>query len=781
MTARTKLLAALTLSTLGCGLAPEHSEGLDSTQQAIRNCLPSHPDYPFCPAPTVDRCAGITGTLSLSPSTIAAGQSSRLAWSVRFPAGCVGQSVKLNGLTVASSGAQLVSPLATQAYRLSTGSTTLASATLTVTLPAVVRIKGSDSEWRRLLIQAVGTPNTRVVLENNVDMDMTGAANIYVVQGVTITSEAPIAAGTGSVGTFGTATLNASLSASPSTIAFGSLASVSRPPTVYSEPPLGRNAQNIGPRLYTTSKPNPLFHVRCNGVDINGDNVRFLGFRLQGPHWDTEEGDDNLETGIKVDSCLNVEIGHMEVSGWSGAAISIDDKVSRQFNPDHAVQIHDNFIHHNQHAGGFGYGVTLGEGGYAAIERNVFDFNRHAVTASGTPGIGYRAHLNLVLRGGGRHGKIYNEFTHQFDVHGDANCPDVPLNRTTWNCGNAGDQFWITSNAFQYVSDLSIKLRGVPRVQAVISGNVVAKSMGDAIQTKSSVNVIMGPNRDETQSYGKYGVCDFDGDGKDDLLLATGASWWYSSAGKSHWVYLNSHTELFEQLGFGDFDGDKRCDVVAANGSLLQISKGGTSAWVNLPGTFGQNFDQLRFHDFNGDKITDVFFRAGDGQWWVVSPGYYDWRALESSDQALGNLRFADMNGDGITDVLGHAGGRWAVSYGGTTSWQTLNSSYDDDLRGMLIGNLDGAGGDDIVRAVRTDTTSVRYDVSWGGSSTWQTLGTLTWSASTWDAALLNQLQFIGKFDDWAGADLLTLTPERMSQIFSLNRSNFAWHSVYAR
>jgi hypothetical protein len=34
------------------------------------------------------------------------------------------------------------------------------------------------------------------------------------------------------------------------------------------------------------------------------------------------------------------------------------------------------------------------------IERNVFDFNRHAIAAGSEPGTGYTAQHNLVLKGG---------------------------------------------------------------------------------------------------------------------------------------------------------------------------------------------------------------------------------------------------------------------------------------------------------------------------------------------------------------------------------------------
>ena len=72
------------------------------------------------------------------------------------------------------------------------------------------------------------------------------------------------------------------------------------------------------------------------------------------------------------------------------------------------------------------------------------------------------------------------------------------------------------------------------------------------------VHVPKARNTVQADTYGQYGVCDFDGDGKDDLFLPTGANWWYSSAGKMHWTFLAPHTERLNQVGIGDLTGDGR-------------------------------------------------------------------------------------------------------------------------------------------------------------------------------------------------------------------------------
>jgi hypothetical protein len=762
--------------------------------------------------PPVDpKCAlHSTASLTATPAAIKLGETATVSWSVSIPATCKNPGqLTLNGAPVAIQGSFAVQPMANTAYVLLLNGVRLGLLQIGVTLPPVVHIKGGTPAWRDLLIQAVGTPNTLVLLAANVEMDMSGYEGIYIVQGVTLTSEAPpvgnttlaAAATQSAIGVQGNVlTMTAQRSAAVVTQAPGAtpqddVTSTARTlpvgglaafgwGDVFTGYTVARTPRTLGPRLFTYTRPKPLFNIRCNGENIFGDNVHIVGFRLQGPHWDTEDGDDNLEQGINVSSCVGVEIANMEISGWSGQGIYIEDPLSRQFNPD-AVKVHDNFIHHNQHVGENGYGVDVSAGAYALIERNVFDFNRHAIAASGKSG-GYSAQQNLVLKGGGVHGKWYNEHTHLFDVHGDRNCPDTPLTQHIWNCGNAGDQIWIQGNAFQYTEDNAIKLRGAPRVPAYIDHNVFAHdSVDDAVALNDSTRVTVGVNRAGLDTYGRYGVCDFDGDGKDDLFIATGASWWFSSGGKMQWTWLKDATETLDQVLLGDFDGDGKCDVFAVNryARTWEISSGGSGPWQALPGTYDIPSEELRAGDFNGDRITDVFRRAPDGQWWAISPGHYGWTALQSSSYPLSELRFGDFNGDGITDVLSTVGNVWSVSWGARSPWQKLNDKLSDDLGALLIGNVDGLPGDDIVRYVVDSPVKGHWEMSSGGHGPWQTLGSISYSGDP--ATVLafpagHMRSFIGRFDEWNGADILALEYTRYSRLFSMGHANFAQWGFWA-
>lgn len=792
------LLPALAAACLaGCGAGVEDpAESTNSAQAvdaapraqlAIRGTFDPGGPGPLAPpdGPTVDTaCTSFaTGSLVATPSTIAHGSSATLAWSVSMPSYCTGpRTITVFGQTVGTQGSIMVAPLTTTTYTLAIAGMTLASATVTVELPKIVRIKGNTSEWRALLIASLLISDTTVVLAHDVDMDLTGLQTIRIARGVTFTSEAP------PVG-YAPAERGTAASGAPvRTAAIGGTSLKDIRPA--------RDARNPGPRVYTTSRPRPLFMMSCDDSALSADNVKIHGFRIHGPHFDPMEGDDNLERAIMVESCRGTEISNMEIAGWSGQAIYVVDSNGRQSSPDQ-VRIHDNYLHHNQHVGGNGYGVDVAAGAQVLIERNVFDHNRHAIAASGADGTGYVARFNLVLAGGGYHQSypVYGDYyTHQFDVHGNENCGILDLfSDSLWNCGQAGEKFEFTHNAFQYTRGLAIKVRGNPAVGATVAHNVFAHdSRGDAIAQNGGAGAgdnittpldVQGNNKFGIQTYGEYGVCDLDADGVDDLFLATGRSWWYSSGGRGHWVFLAAQDARLHEVGLGDFDGDGRCDVFQVHAYDFVISSGGTAPWRSL-GTYAVPFDQLRFGDFNGDGVQDVFRRAPDGQWYAISPGRYDWTALASSSFPLDKLRFGDFDGDRVTDVLAVQGGRWSVSWGGRSAWAQLNPALADAVQPLSAGDVNADGIDDVLRYVPSDDgLTGRWDVSWGGATGWVQLATLSWQ-DTEVARLVKPARFVrwfaGRFDAWAGTDVLALDTERKGHLHNRLAPGFVPHGPYA-
>ncbi|MCU0308369.1 MAG: hypothetical protein MUE51_11495 [Thermoleophilia bacterium] len=697
-------------------------------------------------------------TLTADAPEIALGAETRVRWSATLPPACEEAGARLrlgSGQVVGLQGETPVRPMSSTSYSLrleATGgaSAVLGRAAVAVRLPAVVDIAEGSPPWQALMVQALGTPGTLVRIAPGVRMDLTGRERIMIAERVTLTGDPlvrPVATGPGG----------------PVTAPLPLLADPGAPAPL--APPVRRSATSPGPLLFTRSRPRPL-------LEIAGDDVRITGLRLHGPTWGSGEGDDNLENGILVSGRVRVEIADLEVAGWSGQGIRVNDKEGRILGPQD-VDIHDNVFHHNQHIGGNGYGVLTSAGAYATIRRNVFDLNRHAIASSGKAGTGYRAEHNLVLRGGGVHGKWYNSFTHQFDVHGDANCPDIPGNRHTWNCGNAGDQYWMQGNAFQYVSDDAIKLRGTPRVAAYIDGNVFAhRSVSDAVELRSRTRVSLdGPGRPASvaraDGYGASGTCDIDGDRRDDLVLPTGVSWWYSSGGAGRWSFLRAAPGRIGDLVLGDVDADGRCDVLADGPGGVVMSSGGTADQRPVPGLEGARVAEIRVADLTGDGVDDVFRRAPDGGWWLIRPGAAP-EALQSSSAPLSALRLGDFDGDGRADVLGVSGGRWAVSWGGRSTWQRLNARIGGGQERALIADVDGNGIDDVVRLNIRNLT--RADVEWSkdGRTPWRTLrraemprtgpGVNT-LAVTWPWIQA------GRFDADPGEEVLLAGPDRMARI----------------
>ena len=484
-----------------------------------------------------------------------------------------------------------------------------------------------------------------------------------------------------------------------------------------------RTPRSLGPALNygPADEPNDrgasktFLQVVCDkGNDKPSDHIRIAGFRLFGPSFEQQSG---IDVGIRIHRCLDVEISNMEIAGWGAAGINVqateDDPRITNFSD---VRIHDNFFHHNQHPsiGGRadGYGVVTSLKARAHIYRNVFDFNRHAIAATGTTH-GYVAEENLVLKGGGYHGGSVNEWTHIFDVHG-TGC--------SWSddlCGQAGEEFLFDRNSFQYRNDNAIKIRGKPGKKVVISRNIFPHPglegswrpdfiHLDAIHLNTGDNVeVRTDNIIKTDTFGDYAVCDFDGDGIDDLFLATGATWWFSSSGRFHWTFLNTSSTRKSELRFGYFDDDDRCDVLTESGGTGRwlISRGGTGPWTPLEQVWPQEerdpwrpLKDVRFGRFDptdlsrSRRTTHALHRANNGEWWVkkLSDGRRDsWEYVGGSSFPLEQLQFGDFTGDGVTDVLAVESGHWAISESARQAWRPLNQSLRDPVAGLLIANMD--------------------------------------------------------------------------------------------
>lgn len=586
-----------------------------------------------------------------------------------------------------------------------------------------------------------------------------------------------------------------------------------------------RTPHSVGPLLkfgsHSEDEKDVFLLVACPEEERpTDDHVRISGFRLEGPSLGQQTAD---QFGILIHRCLDIEVSNMEIFGWGGAGVRVlDDQEGRhgpgQEPPNNRpgerigrpeqVRIFNNYFHHNQHESeresvdcdcswyyacldwvwcqaftqhAAGYGVDVHHGAWAQVYFNLFDVNRHALAASGKMG-GYDARWNLTLKGGGYHGRFLNSYTHQFDIHGTGG---------SGFGGQAGVQSWFFQDSFQYRNDNAIKIRGRPHIEISIGDNVfphegLENDRGDdaiALDDRDDLDVIKlaSGNVIEFDSYGRYGVCDFDGDGIDDLFLATGKTWWFSSFGEFPWSYLTERTERLDQVRLGYFDDDLRCDVLTESGGEWVFASGGTGAWTSL-GSFGAPLAEVAFGQFDPNRrdhragatrrTTHAFRRMPDGEWRVTPLSAPDWQHVQSSSFPMSDLRFGDFTGDGVTDVLGVNGGRWAISESARGSWLQLNPHLGDDVTSLFVADLDNNNIDDILK-LKTSVASrgwgaYRITYTWyvsdDGRSPWRELKTYVWDTGQ---PVLSGRAFAGRFGVAPGGGVVLTGPDRFGYFHS--------------
>ena len=167
------------------------------------------------------------------------------------------------------------------------------------------------------------------------------------------------------------------------------------------------------------------------------------------------------------------------------------------------------------------------------------------------------------------------------------------------------------------------------------------------------------------------GVGDFDGDGSDDVLLrkaATTGAWYYypmngRRAAAGHGAANLTRDLEWSMAGVGDFDGDGKDDVL--------LRKPATGAWHYYPmdgrrhlaGNGAADLPSDRawslagIGDFDGDGKDDVLLRHRDGRWHFHPMDGRRAAAGDGRAAVTGNLEWSvagigDLNGDGKEDVL---------------------------------------------------------------------------------------------------------------------------------
>jgi hypothetical protein len=131
-----------------------------------------------------------------------------------------------------------------------------------------------------------------------------------------------------------------------------------------------------GITLHGAGRATHLYTTRPDGRGVfvvEGDNVRFTQFRLQGPT--TVRTVPNQSRGIAVGGGhQGCRIDHIEISGFGHFAIGVTGGAGATI-----AHVYD---HHNTH-NGLGYGVMVVGGGKAVVTDCEMEQNRHAIASNG--------------------------------------------------------------------------------------------------------------------------------------------------------------------------------------------------------------------------------------------------------------------------------------------------------------------------------------------------------------------------------------------------------------
>ncbi len=232
------------------------------------------------------------------------------------------------------------------------------------------------------------------------------------------------------------------------------------------------------------------------------------------------------------------------------------------------------------------------------------------------------------------------------------------------------------------------------------NGIMTFRSTGSALELMFSC-VDRVPGSWQFQQHDQFFLADFNGDGKDEVLVFNGVDWAMpylglladDGQGGLHLIARYDgrmpgwQFRPDDRFSVGDFDGDGCADVYVFNGTnwaipyLGMLHSGGAALGLvhrydaNMPGWQMKPDDQHFVGDFNGDGNADLWVFNGDA-WAIPYLGMlasngtslsmshrYDanmpgWQ-MKPSDQHF----VADFNGDGNADLFVFNGDAWAIAY----------------------------------------------------------------------------------------------------------------------
>jgi hypothetical protein len=255
------------------------------------------------------------------------------------------------------------------------------------------------------------------------------------------------------------------------------------------------------------------------------------------------------------------------------------------------------------------------------------------------------------------------------------------------------------------------------------------------------------PGSWQFQANDQFWTADFNGDGKDEVLVFNGSDWnmpylgLLADDGNNGLKLIARYDSTLpgwqmkksDKFFVGDFDGDGKADVYVFNGSdwsmpyLGMLHSTGTGLQVvkrfdsALPGWQMKPTDQFHVGDFNGDHKADLFVFNGNA-WSMPYLGMLassgnnlsmatrydgtmpDWQMKPTDQHFVG-----DFDGDGKADLYVFNGDAWSMAYLGMLKSNgtalSMSARYDGNAPGWqmrkndrhYIADLDSNGKADLV------------------------------------------------------------------------------------